>query len=84
MVQGTALEKLLRLNIEPLIVDKDINDRIMVSYNHCDIKGDGVLIGKVGRGNSFEEACEDYLKIISGKTLVFYAGSDRRREVTVL
>lgn len=84
MTQETPVEKLLKLTIEPLIVSKNINNKIIVCYNHCDIKGDGVLIGKVGKGNSFEEACADYLNIISGKTLVFYAGSERRREVTIL
>jgi hypothetical protein len=43
-----------------------------------------MLEGTYGEGITFELACEDYLKKISGKTLVFDSGTDHRKEVTVL
>ena len=38
-----------------------------------------------GRGNTVEEACENYLEQISGKTLIFNESDPKRRkEVIVL
>ncbi len=33
---------------------------------------------------SFEEACEDYMRQLSGKTVVFNAYTNRRREVVFI
>lgn len=59
-------------------------EEIAVEYEHCEIKDDAVLVGAFGTGYDFEQACEDYLNKIRGKTLVFNACSDNRKEVTVL
>lgn len=55
-----------------------------VRYQNCDIKDGCFLIGEQGCGETFEEACEAYLKKIRGKTLVFNACSPSRSEVKVL
>lgn len=78
-----ASEKLLNLG-KRIIVDKNIYGKIYVHYENCYVKDDCFLIGKYGTGNSFEEACEDYLNKISGKTIVFNAHSNNCEEVKVL
>lgn len=57
---------------------------VCVCYAHCEVKNGAFLIGEFGIGRDFEEACEDYLAKICGKTLVFHACSSQRKEVTVL
>ena len=79
-----ASEKLLNLEGRMLFVGKNINGKVYVRYECCDVKDGCFLIGTYGTGNSFEEACEDYLKKISGKTIVFNAESSNREEVKVL
>lgn len=79
----TASEKLLQLN-KPMRTSKDCAGRVCVCYERCDVKNGMFLIGAVGRGETFEEACEDYLRQISGHTIVFNAESDNREEVKVL
>lgn len=79
-----ASEKLLNLEGRMLSVGKNINGKTYVHYERCDIKDGCFLIGSYGTGNSFEEACEDYLNKISGKTIVFNAESSNREEVKVL
>ena len=79
----TASEKLLQLD-KQLIVSKDCAGRVCVCYERCDVKDGIFLIGTTGRGANFEEACEDYLRQISGHTIVFNAESDNREEVKVL
>ena len=79
-----ASDRLLNLNIHYLVVFRDINDNICVHYENCEYKDGCVLVANSGRGRDFEEACEDYLRQISGKTLVFDACTDKRKEVVVL
>ena len=79
-----ASEKLLNLEGRMLSVGKNINAKVYVHYERCDVKDGCFLIGTYGTGNNFEEACEDYLTKISGKTLVFNAESSNREEVKVL
>jgi len=79
----SAIDKLLRLEDETLTVDKDIYGRICVHYTNAYVKSAGVLIGVCGRGQTIEEACQDYLDQISGKTLVIDAFG-HRKEVIVL
>ena len=79
-----ASEKLLNLNSYYLVVFKDIHDNVCVHYEKCYVSDGCVLVGNTGRGANFEEACEDYLRQISGKTLVFDACTDKRNEVIVL
>lgn len=77
-------EKLLNLKGRMLSVGKNINGKVYVRYERCDVKDGCFLIGTYGTGNSFEEACDDYLDKISGKTIVFNAESSNREEVKVL
>ena len=78
-----AVDRLLSLSFADLVVSKTIYGTITVHYQSAYIKDDGLLIGTFGAGGTFEEACENYLQKISGKTLVFdYPG--HRKEVTVL
>lgn len=79
-----ASEKLLNIEGRMLSVGKNINGKVYVHYERCDVKDGCFLIGNYGAGNSFEEACEDYLNKISGKTIVFNAESSNREEVKVL
>ena len=59
------------------------NNRWMAEFNHCEVKGEGVLIGTYGNGTTPQEAIQAYVDQICGKTVVFEAGTDRRREFTV-
>ena len=79
-----ASEKLLNLENRMLKVGKNINGKVYVHYENCDVKDGCFLIGTYGTGNNFEEACDDYLNKISGKTIVFNALSSDREEVKVL
>lgn len=79
-----ASEKLLNLKGRMLSVGKNINGKVYVHYERCDIKDGCFLIGSYGTGSDFESACEDYLNKISGHTIVFNAESSNREEVKVL
>ena len=78
-----ASKKLLNLG-KRIIVDKNVHGKVYVHYENCYVKDDCFLIGVFGTGCDFEEACEDYLNKISGKTIVFNAESSNREEVKVL
>ncbi len=79
----TALKRLLNLGGTTLTVAEDVEGQIYVHYTGADVK-DGMMLRAVsGRGGTVEEACQDYLDQISGKTLVIDAFGTRR-EVTVL
>lgn len=79
-----ASEILLSLGGESLAVRKDNDRNVCVSYRGADVKDGIALVGLYGKGGNFERACEDYLKQIRGKTLVFNAESPSRHEVRVL
>ena len=79
----TVLDRLLKLN-KRLEVYSTIGDKIGVHFEYCYVKGNGVLIGAFGTGNTIYEACEDYINQISGKTLVFTPPYGKREEVTVI
>lgn len=68
---------------ERIEIGKDVDGNFMVEYQHCDIKDGPVLRGDPGRGRSIWNAAEDYIKKISGKTLVFNAASASRKEVSI-
>lgn len=57
---------------------------IAVSYQHCEIKEGCFLKSIFGTGKTFESACEDYLRQLHGKTLVFNAYTGSREEIRVL
>lgn len=79
-----ASDRLLALENKRLMVFKDFNNNICVHYEDSYVKDGVVLRGITGRASDFEYACEDYLRQISGKTLVFNAFSNAREEVRVL
>jgi hypothetical protein len=84
MPERKASDILLSLGFAYLHVWKVKDDVVCVNYDGADVKEGSVLIHTFGRGGTFEGACYDYLDKIRGKTLVFDACSDKRREVTVL
>ena len=75
---------LLSLDMENLEVSMNSSKGINVCYKGADVKDGMFLVSCLGRGKDFEEACDDYLSKIRGKTLVFDAGTEDRREVKVL
>ena len=74
--------KPLRLEHARLVV-WEVDGRVCVSYEDCLVKDGIFLKGVFGQDVTFMEACIDYAKKISGHTLVFGSGKDRK-EVTVL
>lgn len=76
-----AFQRLLNFP-ERLEVWRIPNGNVAVAFSGTSIKGVGVLICTFGVGISFYEACDDYLRKISGKTLV--VESNPRREYIVL
>lgn len=74
----TASEILLSLSGKHLDVWRGDSWEICVSYRNCEIKDGAFLISAYGDGDTFEEACADYLKQICGKKMVFNACTDRR------
>lgn len=83
-LQQNALSGLLNLNVTPLEVWRLADQRICVAYRSCDVKDGVVLRGEYGCGKTFEEACDDYYKKISGKELIFYSNNGSRQSITVL
>lgn len=77
-----ASEKLLNLKHHHLEVFRS-NDKIGVCYQDADVLEYPCRKSEYGIGHDFEEACENYLNIISGKTLVFGYGKTRK-ELTIL
>lgn len=57
---------------------------VCVSYKNCNVKDGNWLCGALGKGSTFEEACEDYLSKIRGETLVFNYNKPNSFEVEFL
>ena len=76
------LRQLLALDRE-IEIGLDCSHNIMVSYKDADVLDGCARIGIVGRGRTIEDAMKDYVRQISGKTLVFGYG-ESRKEVPVL
>ena len=76
-------DRLMSLSNRNLIVGKNPYG-VYVEYENCYIKNGGLLEGRYGTGDTFESACDDYLKQISGKTLVFNPNTSDRTEILVL
>lgn len=72
------------LLINKKISKRIVNNEIYVSFENCEIKDGNFLSGCYGIGDTIPEACEDYLKKICNKTLVFNAYSEHRKEITVI
>ena len=79
-----AIDRLLSLKNHRLVVFKDVDGNICVDYEKCWIEDGIFLTCTCGRGATFEIACEDFMKNISGKTLVFDYSDGSRKTVTVL
>ena len=77
----TALERLLNTgkHLDVFRWENHNESGIGVHFQDCETKD-----GTFGSGKTFEEACEDYIRQISGKTLVFHAYTDHRTEVTFI
>lgn len=70
---------------ESLEVWRSVDGSICVKFQYTYIKEDGFLFDNFGQGKTFYEACANYAKRISGKTLVIESPySKKRREVIVL
>ena len=69
----TALERLLNTgyHLEVFKWDTGREIGIGVNFQNSEIKDGMFLVGEYGRGQTFEEACENYIRQISGKTLFF-------------
>lgn len=83
-MEKKASDILLSLESAHLEVWKLSDGTVCVDYQGAEVKDGILLCGVFGRGGTFEGACYDYLEQIRGKTLVFNACSDHRREITVL
>lgn len=58
---------------------------LAVAYDKVEVKDGGFLVGEFGVGQTFEDACTDYMSKISGKTLVWRDElSGARKEAVVL
>ena len=62
---------LLSLDMEDLEVSSNNSGGVNVCYKGAKVKDGIFLTSAYGRGKDFEEACDDYLSQIRGKTLVF-------------
>lgn len=75
-----AVYKLLNFQYASIMVNM-CNNRIIVFFNNDTwVKDGSFLEGRSGVGRTFEEACEDYLAKLQGKTLVVHAGDVNRRK----
>lgn len=79
----TACERLINTgyHLDVFQWNNGVEKGIGVHFQNADIKDGSFLVCAYGRGTTLEEACEDYIRKISGKTLIFHAYSDHREEV---
>ena len=61
----------------------DINGNWMFSFDCGEVKEGVFLAGIVGRGKTMDIARTDYINQIKGKTIVFHAMTDHRKEITI-
>jgi hypothetical protein len=57
--------------------------RFYAHFEHCDVIGDGVLIGTFGDGATKQQAVEDYAKQISLKRIAINALKPQERRLSV-
>lgn len=84
MESRAASYSLLQLDHRYLNVWMLDDGNYAVAYQGADVKDGSGLLGVFGKGQSFELACANYMLRIRGKTLVFDAGSENRKEVFVM
>ena len=79
----TALERLLSTgyHLDVFQWRNREGSGIGVHFKDCEIKDGNWLVSSFGRGKTIEEACEDYLRKITGQLLVFNSGTEYRKEV---
>lgn len=79
----TAFERLLNTgyHLDVFQWNNGVEKGIGVHFQDAEIKDGSFLVGEYGRGQTLEEACEDYIRQISGKTVVFHACTDHRTDV---
>ena len=83
-METKASDILLSLEDYRLLVWKSTNDTVCVRYEDAYVKDGPFLCSSFGKGGTFEGACHDYLSKIRGKTLVFDAYGDHRKEIIIL
>ncbi len=82
-IQRFAEENDLTMEIHERRVPVDNPARYYAHFEHCDVKGDGVLIGAYGDGRTPEGAIANYARRIELGRLVIDAGTPQRREISV-
>ena len=81
-VMSSVDEYIRKLNeIDELTIFVDVNDMICVRFTNYDIKDGCVIKTASGRGTSLLFALQDYVREISGKTLI---NTKNNKEVRVL
>ena len=78
-------EYIRKLNeIDELTIFVDANDKICVRFTNYDIKDGCVIKTASGRGTSLLFALQNYVKEISGRTLINIKNDESDKEVRVL
>ena len=82
----TAFERLINTgyHLDVFKWDNGVNTGIGVSFDRAEVKEGIFLASPFGSGATLEEACEDYIRQISGKTTVFHAYTNSRKEVVFI
>ena len=75
----TYLEQLVTNSGEAIVISKDINGNFVVYMDKCSIYNNPGALDIGGRGKTVEQAVKDYIRKISGKTLVFNYGTESER-----
>lgn len=75
----TLLEQLVTNSGEPIVINKDVDDNFVVCIDKCAVYANPGALGVCGRGKTVEQAVKDYIRQISGKTLVFNYGTESER-----
>lgn len=74
----SELSEMMDVNLEVKYLPKRENRKWICRFDNTEVKGDGVLIGKYGDGDSPDEAINDYATSIAGKTIVLNAYGNRK------
>jgi hypothetical protein len=55
--------------------------RYYARFKGAELSDNGRLIGESGNGDTIDSAIKDYCVKVSGETIVFYAGTQNRKEI---
>jgi len=72
------------MDVDFVVRYRDCNGEWMARFDDSEVKGEGVLIGTVGRGKMINEAIDDYLRAVRGKRIVVHAMSEKCRKEFVV